>query len=114
MKSYNRNIRNGIHTIRITLQAWEYKGHIIEKVFGNAAGRNVIGYDFFEMGFEMETLENDCDLKYNEELDFYTAFLKDENGNELEINEDAEGMNNMIVAIEIIDYQEEAGNEQGN
>lgn len=109
MKSYNRNIRNGIHTVRITLQEWEYKGHIIYKVRGNAAGRNVLDFDF-----EIETYfpENDCDLKYNEELDFYTAFLKDENGNGLEVNEDAEGMNNMIVAIEIIDYQKEEGNEQ--
>lgn len=40
MKSYNRNIRNGIHTVKITLQWFKYTGHIIYKVFGNAIGRN--------------------------------------------------------------------------
>ena len=28
MRKYNPNIYKGIHTVKITLQQWEYKGHI--------------------------------------------------------------------------------------
>lgn len=34
MKNYDPNITRGVHTVRITLQMWEYKGHIIRHVCG--------------------------------------------------------------------------------
>lgn len=41
MKRYDPNIYRGVHTVKITLQKWEYKGHIIRRVYGNCKGRFV-------------------------------------------------------------------------
>lgn len=45
MQNYNINIRNGIHTVKVTLQQWDYVGHIIYKIGGNCYGRNVMEQD---------------------------------------------------------------------
>lgn len=70
-------------------------------------------YDFLALESEKNTLENDCKLAYDEELEYYSVSMKDESGTVIRIGGDAEVMNNMIVGIEIIDYHEE-GNEQEN
>lgn len=104
MKNYDPNIYRGIHTIEITIQQWGYVGHITQRVGGNCKGRDVLDFDF---ECEDADLENDCNLQYNEEYDCFSAVLKDENGNTLEVEESAEDFNKMIVKIEIIDYVEE-------
>ena len=103
MKDYKDNDGNGVHVVQITLQSEEYKGVITTEVGGNARGMNLISY----IGFDCEMYEsdeNDCDLKYDEDSETYRATLHDEDGSELDVEGDAEDFNNMIVAIEIIDY----------
>lgn len=101
MKNYDPNIYYGIHILRITLQQWNYKGHIMQKVYGNCKGRNVLDFDFeCEDTFQ----DNDCQLEYHEDEDYFSYVLRDEEGNTLSGDEDARGMNDMIVAVEIIDY----------
>lgn len=104
MKNYNPNIYRGIHTVKITLQTWEYKGHIIKKIGGNCKGRNILDFDF---ECEDDFPDNDCQMKYYEDDDCFTCVLKDENGNTMRCDGDAEEMNNMIVGVEIIDFRKE-------
>lgn len=104
MKNYDLNIYRGIHTVKITLQIWEYKGHIIQKISGNCKGKSILDFDF---ECEDDFPNNDCHLEYHEDGDYFTCTLKDEDGNTLECAGDVAEMNDMIVRIEIIDFCEE-------
>ena len=101
IKNYDPNIYEGIHTVRITIQQWGYVGHITEKVHGNCKGRDVLDFDF---ECEDGNLENDCNLRFDENYEYFTATQKDEAGNTLLVDGDARDFNKMIVAIEIMDY----------
>lgn len=103
INNYDPNIWKGIHTVRITVQQWGYVGHITEKVHGNCKGRDVLDFDF---ECEDGNLENDCNLRFDENYEYFTATLKDEAGNALLVDGDARDFNRMIVAIEIMDYVE--------
>lgn len=105
MKNYDPNIYSGIHTVKITLQQCEYVGHIIQKIGGDCKGRDVLYFDF---ECEDAENENDCDLRYDEDYDCFSAILKNENGDTLDVKGDAEEFNKMIVAVEIINFQEES------
>lgn len=101
MSNYDPSIHDGIHTVRITLQQWNYTGHILQRVHGCCKGRVILDFNF---EIEDEFPENDCELTYHKGSDTYTAVLKDKDGNTLMIEEDEGGMNDMIVAVEIINY----------
>ncbi len=105
MKNYDPNIYNGIHTVKVTLQQWGYVGHIIQKISGNCKGRDVLDFDF---ECEDADNENDCDLRFDEEYEYFQATLKNEVGDLLEVGGDAQEFNRMIVAVEIIDFQKES------
>ncbi len=107
MKYYdnNDNLHDRIHTIRVTLQSGEYKGHIVFKVGGNC-----FGMDLLTWNPECETqedvdrfVENDCNFRIDEEYNCYLYTLKDENGNECEFESDEDELKDNVVAIEIID-----------
>lgn len=102
MKSYDPNIIDGIHTVRVTIQLWEYIGHIFKRTGGNCRGRDILDFDF---ECEDADLENDCQLAFDEEHELFSAVLKNENGDTMEAEEDAQFFNDMIVAIEIIDHE---------
>lgn len=102
MEKYDLNIISGIHEIMVTLQCSEYVGHIIKKVGGNCHGIDILNFDFEN---EDDFSDNDCNLKYHEDCDYFTAELKDENGNTLLIDGDAKDMNDMVVAVEILSYE---------
>lgn len=102
MKNYDPNIINGTHTIRVTLQMWDYKGHIIQKIKGNCKGREILDFDF---EYEDEFPNNDCQMEYNEEYDGFKCVLTNECGETTKFEGDAEDMNSLIVAVEIIDFK---------
>lgn len=107
MKSYNLDIESGVHTVKITLQNNGYVGHIIQKVSGNCKGRDMLDFNF-ENEEDSDLLpENDCQLEYNEDYNIFRCVLVNAVGSTLECEGDAEEMNDMIVAIEIIDFTEE-------
>lgn len=110
MKSYNPNMYFGIHIIEITLQQWEYVGHITQEIHGNCKGREVIDFDF---ECKDGNLENDCSLKFDENNDFFSAILKDSRGNTLEVEGRAEDFNKMIVKVEIISFKRVAHEAKG-
>lgn len=107
MKNYDPNIRMGRHKIKITLQCWDYVGHVIHEIGGNCKGLNILmEADFTYRDFE--DCENDCNLQFHDDgYEVFTVVLKNENGDTLEIQEDGRGMNDMIVAVEILDFVKE-------
>lgn len=101
----------GIHVIRLTFQDGAYKGHITHRTGGSACGATLLDTDFIDRLDEdqIEYLdENDCKLStnFNDWADeaFYTAVLRDEEGNELPIKADVDELRNLLVSIEIVDY----------
>lgn len=111
LKSYDPNIHSGIHTIEITLQKWEYVGHITQRIYGTCKGNTMLNFDF---DCEDAYLENDCDLKYYEEEECFSATLKDSDGNTLDIYGRSYDFNNMIVKMEILDYMRIIDDEEEN
>lgn len=106
MESYDSNIYEGMHKVKVTLQCREYVGHITYDMGGNCHGLTIIQ----SADFESETFEhseNDCKLQYHEKYDYFTAELVSEDGDILLVEGDSTEMNDMIVAVEIIDYSDE-------
>jgi len=104
MRNYDPNIHSGIHTVKVTIQQWEYVGHIIQKISGNCRGRSMLDFDFETFG---TCDKNDCDLRFDEEYSCFSAALKNENGDTLLVEGDPSEFNQMIVAVEIIDFRED-------
>lgn len=104
MKNYDPNIWEGIHTVRITIQQWEYVGHITYKIGGNCKGRDILDFDF-ECEDNDSILENDCNLIFHEN-GYISVTLTDEAGNKAEFEEEASEINKMIVSVEIIEFVE--------
>lgn len=104
MKRYDQKIVNGVHTVKITLQMYEYVGHIIYKIRGNCKGKSVLDFDFED---EVEFYYNDCQMEYDEEDECFNCVLKSPECNFIECQGDAQEMNDMIVGIEIIDFKED-------
>lgn len=102
LENYDPNIDRRVHTVKITLQRWDYVGHIIYKINGNCKGISVLDFDF---ECEDEFPENDCQLKYHEEYDYFSCVLKNKDGGTLECEGDVNEMNDMIVGMEIIDFR---------
>ena len=107
MKSYKPEHR-GTHTIRYTLQSGEYKGTFCIEIGGNCKGGELLSGDVFYSFHNIDIMRSDCELKYNEEYDYFSCVLHDENGNECIIDDfSEEDMTKYLVGIEIIDYQPE-------
>lgn len=104
MKYYDTNTFSGIHKVKVTLQSEDYKGHIYYDMGGNCKGRSILDFDF-ECADEDSIVDNDCDLKYDEDCEMFTATLTNDNGDSLEIECFDTEMNDMIVAVEILSYE---------
>lgn len=111
---YDPNIHLGIHTVRMTFMQWGYVGHIAFKIGGNTKGASPLNSDFLgTCGSDDidDLVENDCKLTSwrNDEGDFYfTAVLTDLDGNTIEIEEDEDGLKDIIVGLEIVAFEKEA------
>lgn len=107
MKSYDitDNFRNRVHTIRITFQYKEYKGHVSYEIRGNCRGLNVMDVDFDCWdNCDIENLkENDCSLIWLEEAGIWQMELKNDEGSTLIFEEEDGELNNYVVAVEIVD-----------
>jgi hypothetical protein len=107
MKYYDNrdNFHERTHTIRVTLQSGEYKGHIAYKVGGNCFGST-----FLEWNPECDTqedingyVENDCNFRVDEECDIFLFTLTNEKGDKCDFECDERELEENVVAIEIID-----------
>lgn len=102
-------LNNGIHKIKVTLQSYDYVGHIISEIGGNCHGRDVLDFDFeCETEFDGDYISNDCHLKYDEDMDVFDVTLKNDKGEELVLEGlSGDEMNKMIVGLEFIDFKPE-------
>lgn len=112
MKSYDitDNFRNRVHTVRVTFQFLQYKGHVSYEIGGNCRGLNVMDVDFECWdNCDIENLkENDCNLNFYEEYEMWEMTLKDEAGETCSLDEiDANELSDYVVAVEIIDCKVE-------
>lgn len=101
MKNYDPNIMWGTHTIEVTLQQWEYKGKITTEIGGNCRGFSILESAKDEIN---QKSRSNCKFKIIE--DSFCCELKDNKGNELEIEDELDNLDNYIVKIEIIDFKE--------
>ncbi|MBD5463972.1 MAG: DUF5406 domain-containing protein [Lachnospiraceae bacterium] len=107
MKNYDNDMfeeSTGIHTVEITLQQREYVGHITQKISSDCKGLELLDFNF---EYEDGSSENDCNLKYDEDWEYFSATLTDPKGNTLDVDGYAEDFNNMIVKMEIVDFRKE-------
>ena len=115
MENYDPNISYGDHVVRVHLQLWGYRGSVDVAVGGNCHGKEIIETameaisEAFCEGDEEGFVKNDINLKieseYGSEGPFLvTAILTDDNGEALEMEEDADDIHKRIVGVEIISY----------
>ena len=108
IKSYDvtDNFRDRIHTIRVTFQWLQYKGHIVYNISGNCRGLGVMDVDFdiWDMDDISNLKENDCNFKWDDINEVWNLTLKDDNGNECDMGDIEEHeIEDYVVAVEIID-----------
>jgi hypothetical protein len=111
MLNYDPNIRNGKHTIRVTIQQWEYKGHIDVVICGNRKGSNVMdSVSYTILDNTPPDMSSDCNFtieKTPDNGDWFSCILKSDAGDTLDIEDECDRFDNMIVAVEIIDFIKE-------
>lgn len=107
MKFYDDNIDWATAEVEITLQSEEYKGRFSTIVSGNVRGEMAIEtvLDCIQDG-DITINKNNCNFEIDLDEDFFTCDLKDDKGNELNIEMPLEYLNNYIVGIKIIKYEE--------
>ena len=112
MEFYDSNIDWATAEVKVKLQSEKYKGEFSTIVNGNVKGANAIEtvLDFIQDG-DITINKNNCNLEIclaeeYEDEDFFTCDLKDDEGNELNIEMPLDYLTNYIVGIEIIKYGE--------
>lgn len=98
----------GEHTIKITIQRWDFRGHIWVKVGGDCRGISVMS-DIADTIWELalcnpSEIKSDCNFKIDDDF-WYTAVLKNKQGDTLNDCSDQQGFEDAIVGIEIVDYK---------
>ena len=99
-----------VHTIRITLMRYDYTGHIAYNIGGNCKGASLLETStLFECWSQDELerfTENDCELRYDEYYEIFTAVLLNDEGQTLGIEADESEIQDMVVCIEIVKIEE--------
>ena len=97
----------GTHIVRVTFMMEDYVGHVAFPVGGNCKGEALLNAGFLEEDTQpiIECYkENDCEFKFHEDNECYSAFLKNPAGETIEVEAEACDMYDMIVGIEIVDF----------
>lgn len=107
MKFYDNNINWATAEVEVTLQFEEYKGKFSTIVNGDVKGANAIetAIDFIRDG-DITINKNNCNFEIDLDEDFFTCDLKDNEGNELNIETFLDDLDEYIVGIKIIKYGE--------
>lgn len=112
MEDYkNENYSHGLHTVEITLQMGKYKGTFTTTMGGNCKGGNILESFCDLEDFEEDTIhENNCNLTISEDDDgdyWFSCTLTDESGDKCEYEDEINSLNNLIVGIKIINFEED-------
>ena len=110
IESYDPDAENVVHTIRITLMHYDYTGHIAYNIGGNCRGASLLETStLFECWSQDELerfTENDCELRYDEYYEIFTAVLLNDEGQTLGIEADESEIQDMVVCVEIVKAEE--------
>ena len=110
MENYDINIDWGKATIEVTIQQWQYIGHYKITVTGNIKGANILEEALDTVNLDnAKIIWNDCNLEIFEDYegeDCFKVVLKDKEENELLIDDYLTELEDLVVAIKIIDYKE--------
>ena len=94
------------HTVQFTLQSGEYTGHVVMQMGGNCRGLDVLSSFDFAEDYD-NRCKNDCELVVHDD-GYFSMVLNNGKGSTLEIADaPIEDLNLYVVAMEIIDFQEE-------
>lgn len=109
--NYDPNIYEGTHTVKVTLQEWDYTGYVIMTISGNCKGASILESAIDLDEFEDNISENQCKFKVFDEPDdddnyWFSCILYRDNGDELDVEDELNSLSNYIVKAEIIDYVE--------
>lgn len=104
LQQYDPNIRWAKQTVKITLMQWGYKAELTATVGGNCQG-----FDIFESA--ISNAYDGLPFTENRHGRFARLEMLDAEGNSLECEDDEEKfeewLKDMIIAMEIIDQQED-------
>lgn len=106
MKSYDKNGNHiGTHTCRLTLMERDFVGHITFKIGGNCRGASILetALEYLE---DPARLESDCLFKCYDDGSMYSVVLSNGETTCCYLDMDYDELSDMIVAVEIIDYQD--------
>ena len=108
MKYYDNtdNFRDIVHTVEVTLQFEDYKGHIAYEISGSCQGLDLLDVDFYCIDSDdvKRLVKNDCNFNYDKDLESFSFILKNEKGEECNFEfEDYNDVNSKVVGINIID-----------
>lgn len=97
------------HLIKLTFMSGEYSGHVTLTISGNVCGWEALtAIDPESFNSETDFKENPINLKYSFEYDDYQMRLKNQAGEEIYLKSITdEELQDMIVSIEIIDWESE-------
>lgn len=106
LKCYDPNFQ-GTHIVQATFMQWDYVGHVAYEMSGNSKGENQLHADFLDLDTQDEIDQyviNDCDFTAHCDEDeyFFSATLRNAEGDELRVEGDAEDFKRMIIKIEFI------------
>lgn len=106
--TYDNDINYGMHTVRVTIQCNKIRGHIYQKIKGNTHGKDVLDFDFEIYGEDIEKLTTSPNLhiRWDDEMEMFDIEFVDESGESIQWEADPEYLNEMIVAMEIVEYVE--------
>ena len=107
MKNYDPNSRWGKHTVKVTFQRWDYKGFVTFRRGGNCKGLDVLALDEDDL-YDQPLLDNPIGFGLLSEDDegneWFKMTLKNDEGNELLVEDACEELGDYIVGLEIIDF----------
>lgn len=108
--NYDPNYADGVHAVRVTIQAWDYRGHIEIKIGGNCKGfslmEGIVDTIWIDALDEPSGITSDCNFEVLDE-DCYRAVLRNERGDILDCEGDQRDFEDMIVGVEIVAFEEE-------
>lgn len=105
MKKYDQNISYGVHTIKVSFQSFEFKGHVIYEVSGNCKGIDLLSVDSNDL-YGTTFKENPINLKDIGDS-WYSMGLTSEDGDLCMIEDEWDCIGENIVGVEIIDFVKE-------
>ncbi|EJX61439.1 DUF5406 domain-containing protein [Enterococcus faecium] len=107
MKNYDPNSRWGTHTIKVSFQRWEYKGFVMFRKGGNCKGLSVLSLDEEDLYYQPLT-DNPIGFgllpEDDEGNEWFKMTLKNDEGDELLVEDVWEELGDYIVGLEIVTF----------